>query len=64
MFLFRQKLFSKYYCIYKYIINTDKQIELKLIENKTKLMEISVYTNSSFGINNVVIEKATTVLSI
>ena len=31
--------------------------KLKLNENKTKLMEINMHTNSSFRINNVVIEK-------
>ena len=29
----------------------------KLNENKTKLIEINIQSNSSFGINNIVIEK-------
>ena len=37
--------------------------KLKLNENKTKLMEINMQSNSSFGINDVVWKKST-VLSI
>ena len=35
--------------------------KLKLNENKTKLMEINMQPNSSFGINNVGIEKVNSV---
>ena len=43
--------------------NNKKMVEdkLKLNENKTKLMEINMQSNSSFGINNVVIEKVNSI---
>ena len=43
--------------------NNKKMVEdkLKLNENKTKLMEINMQSNSSFGINNVVIQKVNSI---
>ena len=48
--------------IKKDIDNINKQLKinkLKLTENKKKLMEINMRTNSSFGIISVIIEKVT-----
>ena len=36
--------------------------KLKLNKNNPKLMEINMHTNSSFRINNVVIEKANNIM--
>ena len=38
--------------------------KLKLNENKTKLMKINMQSNSSFEINNVVIEKVNSIKSL
>ena len=44
----------------KYMYNINRRLKInkfKLNENKTKLMKINMQSNSSFGINNVVIAK-------
>ena len=46
------------------LVNVNRWLKinkLELNENKTKLMEINMHTNSSLGINNVVIEKVNSI---